>query len=331
MIDAFVFGRHGRGMTTKDEPRSDSIASPAGGDRLARALVGDGAARVVVALATGVAAEAARRHEAGPAAAVAMGRAATAGLLLATLTKDDERVTLQLLGKGPLGTLTVDASSSGTARVFVTNPRFAMQELAADGAPGIGEAVGRSGVVNVVRDLGPGHDFSGQTPIVDGQVDTDVEHYLCQSEQIDSALGCDTRLDARGAVRLSVGVLVQALPHSEGSSHVAAARARLRAGALQALPDDADVETIIAAVLGEDVAQARLLPGQLPLRFHCPCSRERAASTLALLGDQDLLALISEEGEADVTCEFCRARYDFNDASLEAIRQALRSDTTLPS
>ena len=314
-------------MATKDQTDTDSIASPVS-DRLVRAIIDDGAARVVVAIATGVAREATRRHEAGPAAAVAMGRAATAGLLLATLTKDDERVTLQILGNGPLGTLTVDAGSGGTARVFVTNPRFALQGR---GASDVAAAVGNSGVVNVVRDLGPGHDFSGQTPVIDGQIDTDVEHYLCQSEQIDSALGCEARLDAQGGIALAVGVLVQALPHGAGARHVAEARARLRAGALRALPNDADLAAIIGAALGDDADQVRVLDGELPLRFHCPCSRERAASTLALLGEQDLLALIQEEGEADVTCEFCRARYDFTDAALENIRQALRKDAGPPS
>jgi len=317
-------------MDTNDEHRADTVPLP-GGDVLMRALIGDGEARVVVAMATGVAREAARRHDAGPAAAVAMGRAAVAGLLLATLTKDDERVTLQILGNGPLGTLTVDAGSAGTARVFVTNPRFALQHASAGGGPVIGAAVGNAGVVNVVRDLGPGRDFSGQTRIVDGEIDTDVEHYLCQSEQIESALACETRLDGRGEIGLAVGVLVQALPHGEGARHVTAARARLRAGALRGLPQNAGVAELLAAALGEDAGQTRLLPGQLPLRFHCPCSRERAASTLALLGEQDLLTLIREEGEADVTCEFCRARYAFTDAALENIRQGLRGEAGPPS
>jgi len=347
-------------MTAKNERHragdGPDDSAPRQGDLLVRALIDDGAARLVIAVATGVAREAARRHDAGPAAAVAMGRAATAGLLLATLTKDDERVTLQLLGKGPLGTLTVDAGSGGTARVFVTNPRFAMQGSGA-AATRVGDAVGRSGVVNVVRDLGPGHDFSGQTPIIDGEIDTDVEHYLCQSEQIDSALACEARLDQRGGIRLAVGVLVQALPNNQtgtlrgfpyppattplgkaewssrdlGARVVAEARARLRAGALHALPDDPDIATIIEAALGDSASEARVLPGELPLRFHCPCSRERAAATLALLGEEDLLALIREEGEADVTCEFCRAHYAFTDAALEGIRQGIRRDIGPPS
>ncbi|HEY4184484.1 MAG TPA: Hsp33 family molecular chaperone HslO [Polyangia bacterium] len=297
-------------------------------DRIVRALIGDGAARIVVVVATDVAREAARRHEASPAAAMAMGRAVTAGFLVATLTKDNERVTLQLLGSGPLGTLTVDAGSAGTARVFVANPK-AGGPLGVP--PSLGQAVGRTGVVNVIRDLGPGRDFSGQTPIVDGEIDTDVEHYLCQSEQIDSALGCESRLDDQGGVSLAAGVLVQALPHGEGARYVAVARRRLRDGALRALRGEVTAAELLAAVLGDDVDQVTVLPDPLPLRFHCPCSRERAASTLALLGEDDLLNLIREEGQADVTCEFCRARYDFTDVALEGIRQGLRGDARLPS
>ena len=91
-------------------------------DVIVRYVVSGGLARVVVVVATDLVREAARRHDATIGAAMAMGRAATAGLLLATLTKGDERVTLQVLGDGPLGALTVDAKADGTARVFVKNP-----------------------------------------------------------------------------------------------------------------------------------------------------------------------------------------------------------------
>jgi molecular chaperone Hsp33 len=306
-------------------------------DRIVRAMIGDGMARVVAVVATGVAREAARRHDAGAAASIAMGRAVVAGFLLATLTKDDERVTLQLLGDGPLGTLMVDAGSAGTARVFVAHPRIS-QPLGEP--PTLGQAVGRTGMVNVVRDVGPGRDFSGRTPLVDGEIDTDVEQYLCKSEQIDSALGCATYLDAQGLVRVAAGVLVQALPHGEGARHVAEARRRLRAGALEAVVGSRQSEStsapvspeaLMRAAVGGDFDDLRLLGGDLPLRFHCPCSRERAASTLALLGDKDLLSMIREDGQANVTCHFCGESYDFTDTALEEIRQGVRGEVGPPS
>jgi len=306
-------------------------------DRIARGLMGDGAARVVAVVATHLVQEAVRRHGATGPAAIAMGRAAVAGLLLATLAKDEERVTLQILGQGPLGAVTVDASGAGTARVFVTKPQAVAPVTPAldGGRPSIGDAVGRHGLVNVIRDLGLGQDFNGQTPLVDGEIDTDVESYLCLSEQIDSALACEAQLDESGAIRVAAGVLVQALPHSDGSPAVAAARARFREGVLTRLLAGAAEPALapsdlLAAGLAEDVASLKRLD-ERPVAFECPCSRERAASTLALLGEDDLLALIREEGEAEVTCEFCRARYLFTDAALEGIRHSIRRNAPPPS
>ena len=91
-------------------------------DEIVRCVIADLPVRIVAVLTTGVAQEAARRHAAGPAGAIAMGRGLTAGLLLASLTKDDEQVTLQVLGRGPLGGVIVDANGAGTARAYVKHP-----------------------------------------------------------------------------------------------------------------------------------------------------------------------------------------------------------------
>ena len=163
---------------------------------IARCILADGAARLVVALTTPAADEAVRRHHSSGAAALALARGTTAGLLLSTLTKDEERVTLQVLGDGPLGGLTVDASSSGRVRAYLRNPTVRLPPLRAATtiAPerlSLAAAVGHSGIVHVVRDLGLRETFSGETQIATGEIDDDVEHYLIASEQIDSALACD--------------------------------------------------------------------------------------------------------------------------------------------
>ena len=131
-------------------------------------------------MTTGVAREAARRHQAGPAGAIALGRGLTAGLLLATLTKDDERVTLQVLGNGPLGGITVDAKGSGTARAYVKHPHAGTIAPAdpRTARVSVADAIGRSGVVSVIRDVGLRDNFSGTTEIGSGELDEDVERYL---------------------------------------------------------------------------------------------------------------------------------------------------------
>jgi molecular chaperone Hsp33 len=292
-------------------------------DVILRCLLPDPPVRVVAAMTTETAREAARRHRAGPGVAVALGRAATAGALLATLTKDVERVTLQILGTGPLGAITVDVTSAGGVRAFVKHP-----QLAIPASPGVrvslGDQVGHRGLVGVVRDLGLKEPLRGQTEMVDGEIDSDVEHYLVHSEQIDSALGCEALVgDGEGdQLRVSAGVLVQALPGAEAAPLLADARARLHGGLLTALLGTAGpvigAVDLARAALGE-AAQGLKVLEQRPLGFFCPCTRDRAAATLTLLGPRDLAALAEEDGGATVVCEFCRESYPFSAGELEEL------------
>jgi len=293
-------------------------------DEIVRGVLADLPVRVVAALTSGVVREAARRHQAGTVGAIALGRGLTAGLLLATLTKDDERVTLQVLGDGPLGGVTVDAYGTGTARAYVKHPRAGGIARGAPlpARPALAAAIGRSGVVSVIRDVGLRENFSGTTAIGSGEIDEDVEKYLTQSEQIESALACDTKVGDDGRVVASAGILVQALP-GEAAIEVALARGLFADGALAravaaGLP--ATGEGLLRAVFGGRLGEIRLLDRR-PARFFCPCSRERAGDSLAILGEADLSAMILDDGKAEVICNFCRARYDFDDAELERIRR----------
>lgn len=305
---------------------------------IARCVLGSGAARLVVALTTPASREAARRHQASGAAALALARGTTAGLLLSTLTKDEERVTLQVIGDGPFGGMTVDASSSGQVRAYLKNPTVRLPPMrgGSGGAAtraSLAAGVGHSGIVNVLRDLGLRDTFSGETSIVTGEIDEDVENYLMASEQIDSALACDGLLeDGGGDVEIAGGVLVQALPGTSGIAVVEAARQRLRAGGLaRALASGpATAEALARMVLGDAAPVLEVLDVR-PVTFHCPCSRDRAIGSLTLLGAAELGSMILEDGKAEVICNFCRERYDFTESDLEAIRREATGPTGPPS
>ncbi len=300
-------------------------------DHITRGLLEGGAARVVAVTATDVAREAARRHGASGAAAVALARGLTSGLMLATLTKDEERVTLQVLGDGPLGSLTVDATAAGTARAYVKNPGVRLARPAGGGRFEIAPVVGRSGLISVVRDVGLRDNFRGQTSLVTGEIDEDVEHYLNVSEQIESALSCETVLDDVGQVVAAAGLLVQALPGSDAALQVEAARERFRAGGLaRAVAEAADVAELVNAALGPELGPAQLLDLR-SVTFRCPCSRTRAGASLALLGQAEVALMLVEDGNAEVICNFCRARYEFSAEDLEIIRRDLDKSAGPPS
>jgi molecular chaperone Hsp33 len=293
-------------------------------DEIIRCLLENSRARVVMATATKTVREITRRHDARGVAAVALGRAVTSGLLLATLTKDEEQVTLQILGNGPLGGITVDARSSGRVRGYLKH---------VDGVPWIAspqparialaEAVGKHGVVNVVRDLGLAQNYAGQTALQTGEIDSDIEHYLVTSEQIDSVLRCDTLVDREGGVIASAGLLVQTLPQAGGEALVEFIRQTLDEQRLSQIlleSSDVDPESLARRLLAPMSESLQMLDRR-PVTFACSCSRARAAATLEMLHEEDLRAMILEDNQAWVGCNFCGEQYTFSESELELIRR----------
>ena len=298
------------------------------GDQIMRALIEGGQARAVVATATEAVREMALRHETHGLPVVALGRAAVAGLLLATLTKDEEQVTLQVLGNGPLAGVTVDARSSGRVRGFVKRPAAVTWDPGLVSTPrlALGDAVGKTGVVSVTRDLGLASNYSGQIAMSSGEIEEEIERYLNTSEQIDSVLRCETIVDSDGKVVAAAGLLVQTLPQAHGSALVEFVRDTLAGPTFTSVLKDAiaqgkvDPESIARSALGQCADGMQVLDLR-DVSFYCPCTRERAESTMGMLSAADLKEMILETNEAEVTCNFCGRKYRFSEIELERIRR----------
>jgi molecular chaperone Hsp33 len=253
---------------------------------------------------------AARRHQASPAAACALGRGLSGSLLLATLTRGGERVTIQLVGNGPLKGITVDAYDDGSVRGYPLVPQ-ACADRSMSKRQILANLIGRSGVVNVVRDVGLAERFQGQVPLVTSEIDEDIEAYLRQSEQIPSALGCELVMDEAGQVVAAGGVLIQSLPEAPTQTAVALRQAQhaLRGGDLyDRLRDGSATPLELAKVLLPGHEADIEIQDQRPLLFRCRCDRGRIE---AMIGGQpvaDLDEMIAE-GKAEVTCNFCGEVY----------------------
>jgi molecular chaperone Hsp33 len=311
-----------------EEKKASAAPCADQGDQIMRGLIEGNRARVVVATATHAVREMALRHQTLGIPVAALGRSALAGLLLATLTKDDEQVTLQVLGNGPLAGVTVDARSSGRVRAFVKRPAALAWDpgLASTPRLTLGDAIGKLGVVSVTRDLGMAQYYSGQIALSTGEIDEEVERYLNTSEQIDSVLRCETLLDSEGNVQAAAGLLVQTLPQAHGAAVVEFLRDTLRGPAFTSVLKDAVAqdrltpESIARSALGQCADGLQVLD-QRAVNFFCPCTRERAASTLGMLSPQDLKEMILETNDAEVTCNFCGQQYRFSEIDLERIRR----------
>lgn len=296
-------------------------------DRLLRGLDADKAIRVVAAVTTGLVSEAARRHRLRGAAAVLLGRALTAGCLLATLTKrEGERVRIAMRGDGPLGRVLVDAHGDGRVRgCFLAERASQIHVPVAPGRAVLGPLVG-SGHITLTRDFdgtgsGASSTYQGVVALRSGELDEDLERYLTDSEQLPSVLRCHVVLGPDGEVVRAAGVLSQTFPGAELER-----LDRLRAAlAGDRLPDvlrhERSVEALMGLALGGEEFHAN---EPTALRFACGCGAERARSVVSTLGADDVDALAEERGGTEVRCNYCGDEYALTKADLHELAQALR-------
>jgi len=151
------------------------------------------------------------------------------------------------------------------------------------------------------------------------QVQAVLEHYMLQSEQL------DTRLILAANDELAAGLLIQRLP-VEGEGNLAGqpgARNEDRIGLDEAFNRIAmlaatltreelltlDADTVLRRLFWEETL--RRFEPQRP-RFACTCSRDRVRNMLRGLGREESDSLIAERGLVEVGCDFCGLQYHFD-------------------
>lgn len=157
-------------------------------DYLVKSLAFNGQVRAYAVKTTETVSEAQRRHYTWPTASAALGRAMTAGVMLGSMLKGEEKLTIKVEGGGPIGIILVDANSKGEVRGYVTNPQTHF-DLNSQGKLDVARAVGTNGTLTIVKDLGLREHFTGQVPIVSGELGDDFTYYLVSSEQVPSSVG----------------------------------------------------------------------------------------------------------------------------------------------
>lgn len=283
-----------------------------------RATAAHGRLRAVAAVTSRTALEAQKIHQALPTAAAAIGRVMTAAVLLAAdLKGDDDRLVVEVDGRGPLGRLVAEVRSGGRVRARVQHADVDLP-LRPDGKLAVGQAVGQDGFFTVIQELGGRVPYQGQVALVSGEIGEDLMHYYVQSQQIPSAVALGVLVGTGGTVAAAGGVVVQALPGADDGlvDTVTERFARLKALSHRIEAGDKP-EDLIADVLP---APIRWYPRE-PVHWRCQCSRARSHAILKSLPRADL-ALLWEDQGAEVTCHFCRAAYRFSADEIRAMLDA---------
>ena len=285
-------------------------------DYLVSAIAYGGQLRVLAARSTNLTQEGCRRHQTLPTASAALGRTLTAGILFASNLKGEEKYTIRIAGDGPIGEIVVDANAHGEVRGYLHHGQvhFPANEK---GKLDVARAVGKNGMVAVIKSFGTEFKFTGQTPIVSGEIAEDLASYLVNSEQIPSALALGVLVNPDGTIAASGGYLIQALPGCDEATLVKAEEAVKHALPISTmLSEGMTPETILTQLIGKE---SLTFLEEKSISFRCSCSKQRTTETLKLLGKTELLDMIEKQKGAEVFCNFCNERYAFDNNDLNNI------------
>ena len=303
-------------------PQSPPIPSTARPAELVRTLSRDGGVAVRTLIGSNLIAEAMSRRELAPTAANALGRALMGAVLIAVEPGDDHRhdipadannagesesVQLQFRGDGPLGTLVAISDSHGRVRGTVERPETNLRLQ--DGTPDVARALGLGALTVVRHKPGWREPYSGSVPLVSGEIASDITLYLTESEQIPSSMGLGVAMANDESAVTAAGFLVQILPDAT-DEEISIVESNVRSMppltqlALSASDADELIDLLLAGLGSRDRTSSRPI-------FFCPCTRERALRTLALLDSHEIEEIAGQEGGQEVRCHFCAQAYVF--------------------
>lgn len=291
-------------------------------DYLIKAIDATKNLRLLTITAKDLVSEAQKRHDTWSASSAALGRTLVGGLLLAGAElKDKQELTIRLLGNGPVGAVVVTAKSDLTVKGMIQNPHIALPAKE-DGHIDVKQAVGQ-GWLEVTKDLGLKQPYTGEVPIVSGEIAEDLTYYLAKSEQIPSSVGLSVFVNPNNTIGAAGGFLLQALP---GATDEQLKETEERIKNLPALStsflDGMSPEDLAKKILGED---CKILDKQ-EVKYYCDCSKEKYAGMLKTLSLDQLNDMINEDHGAELICNFCGDKYEFTEEELTKIRDEKLKD-----
>ncbi|MBO0453791.1 MULTISPECIES: Hsp33 family molecular chaperone HslO [Enterococcus] len=289
-------------------------------DYLVKALAYEGFVRAYAINATETVAEAQRRHDTWNTSSAALGRTMIGALMLGATLKGEDKMTVKIEGNGPAGAIVVDSNGKGEVKGYIKNPHISLP-LNEIGKIDVRGAVGTEGMFTVIKDLGLKEPFSGQTPIVSGEIGEDFTYYLAVSEQIPSAVGVSVLVDTDDSIKTAGGFMIQIMPGASDEI-IDQIEERLKGTArISTLLDEGKTpEEILQNLLGIDNVE---FLETMPVGFKCDCSKEKFASAIITLGAEQIQELIDQDHGAEAVCAFCNNKYEYSEADLYDLKQEI--------
>lgn len=289
-------------------------------DHIVRATAANGSIRAFCATTRDLVEYARSCHNTSPVVTAALGRTLTAGAIMGSMQKgDDDLLTIQLRGSGPMKGITVTADSKANVKGYpivgdVIIPANSKGKLDVSGAIGVG-------VLSVIKDMGLKDPYVGQVELISGEIAEDLAYYFTSSEQVPSAVSLGVLMNRDNTVKQAGGLIIQALPGAT-DEQIADLEKKLSGipSMTQMLDDGKTCEDILADILGEWELQILDI---IPTAFVCNCDRDRVEKVVISLGREELGKMIDEGEPVELKCHFCNKAYEFSHDELQKLYNSL--------
>lgn len=287
-------------------------------DKIIRCITSDGGIMASAIDSTGIVFTAQELHHTTSCGTAALGRLLTAASMMgAQLKQKNAVINLSVRGNGHLGPVVAVANSKGNVKGYVGNWDCPTEHYS-NGKINVAAAVGKEGILTVMRDYGSGDPYIGQVPLVSGEIAEDITNYYATSEQIPTVCALGVLVDKNnGLVLAAGGLLIQLLP---GATDEEIEKLEKNVAALE------PVTTMLAKGMSVLDICKKALEGfevevldEFPVSYVCGCSKEKIENAIRGLSDEEIKEIIEQEGAAKASCNFCNKKFIFTKEDLEKI------------
>ena len=261
---------------------------------MVRATAADAQIRAFAATTKNLVEEMRSLHNTSPVVSAALGRLLTGGAMMGAMMKgENDLLTLQIKGDGPIGGMTVTADAHGNVKGYANEAQVILPANAA-GKLDVGSAVGK-GILRVVKDMGLKEPYVGQTILQTGEIAEDLTYYFAVSEQTPSSVGLGVFMEKNNTVKQAGGFILQLMPYAE-ESVIARLEDNLRQfpSVTAALEEGKNPEQMLEALL--DGLPMEIVD-TMDVQYRCDCSKQRVERAMISLGKKELEEMIAEGKE----------------------------------
>lgn len=286
--------------------------------------------RVYLAISTTMVEDARKVHQTSPLATAALGRALTGAGLMGLLLKNEmDKLTVQFKGDGPAGEILVTANGAGIVKGYISNPDVELP-LKDNGKLDVGGAIG-IGTLTVIKDLGLKEPYVGKIDLASGEIGEDLTAYFFLSEQQSTSVALGVRIDTDCTTLSAGGMIIQMLPDAKPESVDALEKLLAEMTSISSLieevvrqsagkTEEAIIDSLLERIF-EPLPEEFAVEGleYRDLKWVCDCSVERLEQVVISIGSKDLKEIIEEDEKAELICQFCGTKYQFDKEHLEML------------